>query len=531
MRFALMGQRLGHQVFVVLEQLAELETVLRVADEMGIYPTLGVRIKLATEGSGRWAKSGGERSKFGLSAVELIKLLDRLSETGRKDALKLVHFHLGSQITDIRYIKAGLEEIGRYYVEIREMGFDLTHVDVGGGLGVDYEGSRTTRSASMNYSIREYANDVVYNLGSICRQFEGVRCPTSSRNRAGLSPPTTPCCSQCDRGRGAHRAGGCRAPGPIPPRCWWSSRRTSRRSTLDRVEEVLPRRRLRQGAGPGAVRERGDHPAGPGRHRAVLPLHHERDGAALIGRATGELSRDLERTSKHPGRPVLLQLLGLPVAPRQLGHRPALPDHADPPAPGGADPARHAPGHHLRFRRRDRPLRRRPQGEALPGAAPLSPRTSPTSSASSSPAPIRRSWATCTTCSATPTRSTCRLTDVGLRDHRPGPRRHGDRGAQLRPVPRRRPASDLPAEGRRGHATCSRPEANSLHCRLRGGSGGVHLPRGGAAHRAGAGTNGAPAAGPPGSPRAGPRPRFDFADRDMMPASRHVWPRWPLWPL
>jgi len=172
MRFALMGQRLGHQVFIVLEQVGELETVLRVADEMGVIPNLGVRIKLATEGSGRWAKSGGERSKFGLSAVELTKLLDRLSSAGRKETLKLVHFHLGSQITDIRYVKAGLEEIGRYYVEIREMGFDLTHVDVGGGLGVDYEGSKTTHPASMNYTTREYANDVIYNLGTVCRQFD-----------------------------------------------------------------------------------------------------------------------------------------------------------------------------------------------------------------------------------------------------------------------------------------------------------------------------------------------------------------------
>jgi arginine decarboxylase len=171
MRLALMGQRLGHQVFIVLEQVAELETVLRVADAMGISPNLGVRIKLATEGSGRWAKSGGERSKFGLGAVELMKLLDRLESVGRRDLLKLVHFHLGSQITDIRFVKAGLEEIGRYYVEIREMGFGLTHVDVGGGLGVDYEGSRTTRPASMNYTVREYANDVVYLLGSVCRQF------------------------------------------------------------------------------------------------------------------------------------------------------------------------------------------------------------------------------------------------------------------------------------------------------------------------------------------------------------------------
>jgi arginine decarboxylase len=169
MRLALMGQRLGHTVMIVLEQLNELEVLLKVADEMGVQPTAGVRVKLATEGSGRWAKSGGERSKFGLGAVELVRLLDQLDRLGRKDILKLVHFHLGSQITDIRYVKAGLEEIGRYYAELRGMGFDLTHVDVGGGLGVDYDGSRSTRPASMNYSLREYANDVVYTIGAVCR--------------------------------------------------------------------------------------------------------------------------------------------------------------------------------------------------------------------------------------------------------------------------------------------------------------------------------------------------------------------------
>jgi len=172
MRLALMGQKLGHTVMIVLEQLTELEVLLKVADEMGVQPTAGIRIKLATEGSGRWAKSGGERSKFGLGAVELMKLLDQLERGGRKDILKLVHFHLGSQITDIRYVKAGLEEIGRYYAELRAMGFDVTHVDVGGGLGVDYDGSRSTRPASMNYSMREYANDVVYTIGNVCRTEE-----------------------------------------------------------------------------------------------------------------------------------------------------------------------------------------------------------------------------------------------------------------------------------------------------------------------------------------------------------------------
>jgi arginine decarboxylase len=169
MRLALMGQKVGHTVMIVLEQPNELDVLLKVADEMGVSPTVGVRIKLATEGAGRWAKSGGEKSKFGLSPVELMKLLDKLESLGRKDVLKLVHFHLGSQITDIRYIKAGLEEVARYYGELRRMEFEITHVDVGGGLGVDYDGSRSTRPASMNYTMREYANDVVYTLGTACK--------------------------------------------------------------------------------------------------------------------------------------------------------------------------------------------------------------------------------------------------------------------------------------------------------------------------------------------------------------------------
>jgi arginine decarboxylase len=172
MRLALMGQKLGHTVMIVLEQLGELDVLLKVADEMGVAPTAGVRIKLATEGSGRWAKSGGERSKFGLSAVELMRLLKELDRRGRKEVLKLVHFHLGSQITDIRHVKAGLEEISRYYSELRGMGFDITHVDVGGGLGVDYDGSRSTRPASVNYTMREYASDVVYTIGTACRTDE-----------------------------------------------------------------------------------------------------------------------------------------------------------------------------------------------------------------------------------------------------------------------------------------------------------------------------------------------------------------------
>ncbi|MEN9507602.1 MAG: biosynthetic arginine decarboxylase, partial [Gemmatimonadota bacterium] len=172
MRLALMGQKLGHRVFIVLEQVSELDVLLEVAEELGVTPTCGVRIKLASEGAGRWAQSGGEKSKFGLSSAELIKLIDKLSAANRLDTLKLIHFHLGSQITDIRFIKSGLQEIARFYLELRALGVDITHVDVGGGLGIDYDGTNSTNNASVNYSLQEYANDVIYTIAEACREAE-----------------------------------------------------------------------------------------------------------------------------------------------------------------------------------------------------------------------------------------------------------------------------------------------------------------------------------------------------------------------
>ena len=172
MRLALMGQRLGHQVFIVLEQLSEIDVLLQAADDLGITPTAGVRIKLRSAGFGRWAQSGGERSKFGLTAAQLVKAVDRLQAAGRLDILKLIHFHLGSQISDIRYIKSGLQEIARFYAELRAMGVDITHVDVGGGLGVDYDGTTSTADTSVNYTLQEYANDVIYVLGETCRELD-----------------------------------------------------------------------------------------------------------------------------------------------------------------------------------------------------------------------------------------------------------------------------------------------------------------------------------------------------------------------
>jgi arginine decarboxylase len=172
LRLALMGQKLGHVVLIVIEKISEVDTLLRVARELNVKPTAGVRIKLSTHGAGRWSESAGEKSKFGLTASELMRVLDKLRAESAVDTVRMVHFHLGSQIPDIRNIKQAMSEIARYYVELRQMGVDIRYVDVGGGLGVDYDGTRSTGPASVNYSIREYANDIVYTLAEACRGAE-----------------------------------------------------------------------------------------------------------------------------------------------------------------------------------------------------------------------------------------------------------------------------------------------------------------------------------------------------------------------
>jgi arginine decarboxylase len=172
MRLALMGQKLGHQVFVVIEQLSEIDVLLQVAQELDVTPTAGVRIKLASRGFGRWKESGGEKSKFGLNSADLMTAIDKLRAAEKLDWIKLIHFHLGSQITDIRFIKNGLQEITRFYVELRQMGLDVTHLDVGGGLGVDYDGTNSESDSSVNYSLQEYANDIVYTIAEACKEHE-----------------------------------------------------------------------------------------------------------------------------------------------------------------------------------------------------------------------------------------------------------------------------------------------------------------------------------------------------------------------
>lgn len=162
---ALLAQKMGKRVFLVVEKMPEMRIIAETAEKLGVRPNLGIRIKLAASGTGKWQESGGDASKFGLNSSELLQALRLLDEMGMRDCLKLIHFHIGSQITKIRRISVALREAAQYYVQLHAMGFNIEFVDCGGGLGVDYDGSRSSNSeSSVNYSIQEYVNDCVYAL-------------------------------------------------------------------------------------------------------------------------------------------------------------------------------------------------------------------------------------------------------------------------------------------------------------------------------------------------------------------------------
>ena len=170
---ALLAQKMGRRIFLVVEKLNELRLIADISKRLKIRPNIGIRIKLASSGSGKWEESGGDGSKFGLNSSELLEALDFLEKAKMTDCLKLIHFHIGSQITKIRRIKNALKEASQFYVQLQNMGFHVEFVDIGGGLGVDYDGTRSSSSeSSMNYSIQEYVNDSVSALVDACAKNE-----------------------------------------------------------------------------------------------------------------------------------------------------------------------------------------------------------------------------------------------------------------------------------------------------------------------------------------------------------------------
>lgn len=171
-RLALIGEKLGHKVHIVLEKMSELELVLAEARELNVTPRLGIRIRLASQGKGKWQASGGEKSKFGLSASQVLTVINVLASENKLNTLKLVHFHLGSQIANIRDVRLGVSEAARFYCELRKLGAAVECMDVGGGLAVDYDGTRSQSHNSMNYSLAEYANNIVHTIGDTCKTYD-----------------------------------------------------------------------------------------------------------------------------------------------------------------------------------------------------------------------------------------------------------------------------------------------------------------------------------------------------------------------
>ncbi len=174
---AMLAQKIGRNIIPVVEKYTELGLILKYAEKVGVRPQIGMRVKLAARGSGRWQGSGGYRSKFGLTVAEVLRGLEELKALGMQDCFKLLHFHLGSQIPNIRIVKGALNEAARIYTELVKAGAGLELLDVGGGLGVDYDGSQTNFESSVNYTLEEYANDVVYHIQTVCDD-AGVKHPT-----------------------------------------------------------------------------------------------------------------------------------------------------------------------------------------------------------------------------------------------------------------------------------------------------------------------------------------------------------------
>jgi len=174
---AMLAQKVGRHIIPVIEKYTELDLIAKYSERVGVRPTIGLRVKLASRGAGRWKSSAGYRSKFGLTTSEAVRALQELKDRGMADCLHLLHFHLGSQITNIRHLKGAVNEAARMYAELARAGAGLRYLDVGGGLGIDYDGSQTDFESSINYTLQEYANDVVYHIQNVCDE-SGVPHPT-----------------------------------------------------------------------------------------------------------------------------------------------------------------------------------------------------------------------------------------------------------------------------------------------------------------------------------------------------------------
>ncbi len=364
----ILAAKLGRTIIPVVENFSELALILKHAKKYDVRPRLGVRVKLASEGAGRWRESSGEKSKFGLFVTEILDLVGVLKEHGMEDCLQLVHCHPGSQLQDIRRVKDAVTELAHVYAELKQMGAGLQYIDIGGGLGVDYDGSRTNYESSMNYTLAEYASDVVYRIANVCNA-RGIDHPVivSESGRAIAAHHSLLICdvlgsSQLDRFRvtdaDEQMVRGKEMPQPV-------------KDLLDAYRSVTERRLVEC-----------YHDALQAREQALQMFsvgYLGLEARGLVERlywATCAKIRDLCRKLRFgargargprddPERHLFLQPVDLPVAARQLGHRPAVPDHAGAPARRASGAHGRAGRHHLRFRRQDRSLRQPARDQAL----------------------------------------------------------------------------------------------------------------------------------------------------------------------
>lgn len=269
-RLALVGEKMGHKVYLVIEKMSEIAIVLEEAERLNVVPRLGVRARLASQGSGKWQSSGGEKSKFGLAATQVLQLVEILRAAGHLESLQLLHFHLGSQMANIRDIATGVRESARFYVELHKLGVNIQCFDVGGGLGVDYEGTRSQSDCSVNYGLNEYANNIIWAIGDACEE-KRPAAPDGDhriRPRGDRAPYRA--------GFQHHRRGAQRIHRGDPA----GGRR--RASAAEHVGNLAGDARNRQS--PLAARMAARQPDGPARYPYRLLLRHFQPAGARLGR-------------------------------------------------------------------------------------------------------------------------------------------------------------------------------------------------------------------------------------------------------